>query len=357
MADITPFDPSEKFKNRSFWKRPEGVTGAILGIGLLAGLGYGFYLIQDTLLLLAENTLYLSLMIGALAGIAYMILDPRMRSLVWYGYKSVMRSITSVFVNIDPIGILKSYVSDLKDNLRKMSKQIGELRGQMRRLKGMIDKNGREIERNLKTAGKAREKNDRKQLTLATRKAARLRETNEKYKALHAKMDVLYKILSKMYQNSEILYEDTRDQVRLKEEERKAIRASHSAMRSAMATINGNGDKRAMFDMAVEAIAEDVANKVGEMERFMEMSANFMDSVDLQNGVFEEEGIKMLEQWEARTEEMLLTDPERARLGSGVAKDDTLDLDSPRRADARVKVERRDDKSSTSSSDYESLFD
>ena len=84
-----------------------------------------------------------------------------------------------------------------------------------------------------------------------------------------------------MYQNSEILLEDTKDQVNLKEQERKAIRASHSAMKSAMSVISGDPDQRAMFDMALESIADDVANKVGEMERFMEMSSSFMDSVDL----------------------------------------------------------------------------
>ena len=72
--------------------------------------------------------------------------------------------------------------------------------------------------------------------------------------------------------------------------------------------------------MAMEAVAEDVAGKVGEMERFMEMSANFMDSVDLQNGVFEEEGIKMLEQWEKNSTLMLL--------GEGTPTSGTLDLGS-----------------------------
>ena len=53
-----------------------------------------------------------------------------------------------------------------------------------------------------------------------------------------------------------------------------------------------------MFDAALESIADDVSQKVGEMERFMEVSQGFMQSIDLQNGVFEEEGIKMLEKWE-----------------------------------------------------------
>ena len=47
--------------------------------------------------------------------------------------------------------------------------------------------------------------------------------------------------------------------------------------------------------LPLEAIADDVSNKVGEMEQFMSMSENFMQSIDLQNGVFEEEGLKMLE--------------------------------------------------------------
>lgn len=157
------------------------------------------------------------------------------------------------------------------------------------------------------------------QMILASRKAARLRESNEKYHVLHQRMEVMSRILNKMHDNSEILLEDTRDQVKLKETERKAIRASHSAMQSAMSVISGDPDKRAMFDMAMEAVAEDVAMKVGEMERFMEMSANFMNSVDLQNGVFEEEGLKMLEQWEQQSSIMLL--------GEGKTKDQ-LDLNS-----------------------------
>lgn len=46
-----------------------------------------------------------------------------------------------------------------------------------------------------------------------------------------------------------------------------------------MSVIKGDPDKKAMFDAALEAIADDVSNKVGEMERFMELSRNFMQSI------------------------------------------------------------------------------
>ncbi|MBT8219334.1 MAG: hypothetical protein KJP00_05905 [Bacteroidia bacterium] len=325
---------------KSFWKRPEGITGAIFLGGLVLGLGYLLFTYMPLLISLAANTLYLALMLIALAALIYMILDPKMRALVSYMYKSIMRKVTGVFVTIDPIGILKNYVDDLKDNLSKMSKQIGNLKGQIRRLSTTMEENNKEIENNMKLASAAKRKGNDQQMLLASRKASRLQDTNEKYQALHSKMNILYRVLTKMYQNSEILLEDTQDQVKLKEQERKAIRASHSAMKSAMSIISGDKDKRAMFDMAMEAIADDVANKVGEMERFMEMSANFMDSIDLQNGVFEEEGLQMLEKWEKESTLMLL---------EGGKTTGTLDLDSPRA--------ERQTKSSGSDSSYENLFD
>lgn len=300
---------SDTFNNPSgkpFWKRPEGVTGAIFLTALVAGGGFLLYTFMPFLLTLAQNVLYLSLMLVAIGAILYMVLDPKMRNLVWYGYKSIMRWITGVFVNIDPIGILKSYVEDLQDNLVKMRKQIGLLRGQMRQLQGLMETNSKEIEQNLKLAAAAKEGGKDQQLVLSSRKAARLQESNEKYRVLVNRMEILYRILVKMHDNSEILLQDTKDQVELKEEERKAIRASHSAMKSAMSVMSGDPDKRAMFDMAMEAITEDVAGKVGEMERFMEMSSGFMNSVDLQNGVFEEQGMQLLEEWEKKSTLMLM---------------------------------------------------
>lgn len=285
-------------EQKSFWKRPEGITGLLFFAALLIGGGVLLNRILPTLILLAQNTLYLAGMLAALAAVIYVVLDPKMRTLVWYLYQSVMRWITGMFVKIDPISILKSYIEDLEDNLRKMSKQIGSLRGQMRQLKGTMDNNQAEIKKNMVVAEQAKKKNDDKNMSLAARKAGRLQDANAKYEVLYKRMEVLYRILSKMYENAEIVLEDTNDQVKVKEQEYKAIHSGHSAIRSAMSIISGNPDQRALFDQALEALAEDVSNKVGEMERFMDTSRNLMNSIDLQNGVFEEDGLRLLEQWE-----------------------------------------------------------
>ncbi|NNE26438.1 MAG: hypothetical protein HKN09_06310 [Saprospiraceae bacterium] len=328
-------------KNKSFWSKPEGATGAIFLIGVLGLAGWAIFTNLAFITGLIQTTIGLVASLAVLGLIIYMVLDPRTRTLFSYMYKSIMRKITGIFVTIDPIGILRNYISDLESNLRKMGKQIGNLKGQMRNLKNMVSKNNEEIESNLAIARKAKQLGNEKQMVLSSRKAARLKETNSKYAALHSKLTVLYRVLTKMYSNSEILLEDTKDQVRVKEQERKAIRASHSAMKSAMSIIKGDPDKRAMFDQAMEGIADDVANKVGEMERFMELSSDFMNSIDLQNGIFEEKGLQMLEQYEKQSTLLLLGGKEQV--------DDILDLKMPEK-DTQYR-------SGDGESDYSNLFD
>ena len=281
------------------------------------------------LLLLASQTIYLAIMLAVLAALVYMALDPKMRNLIWYGYKSVMRWITGIFVQIDPIGILKSYVDDLRSNLKKMQRQLNMLKGQMHKLQEIIHNNKKEIKSNLQLASKAKASNQQNVMILKSRKAGRLKESNMRLEDLYKKMEVLYRVLVKMNENSQILMEDIKDQVEVKEQERKAIHASHSAMKSAMSILSGDPDKRAMFDQAMEAVADDVASKVGEMERFMEMSASFMDSIDLQNGIFEEEGMKMLEKWEQEGVSLILGEEKESLLIQANDDSQILDLDEP----------------------------
>jgi hypothetical protein len=334
-----------EFQPKSFWRKPEGVTGALFLGAILFGAGWLVINSLAAIIALTSSMIGLTGLIMALGLIIYMALDSKARSLVWYMYKSTMRWITGLFVQIDPIAILKNYVDDMSANLKKMNKQILQLRGQMHKLKELILINQKEIASNLTLANEAKASDEKSQVILRSRKAGRLKESNIKYEDLYNRMGLLYRVLKKMYENSEILKEDVADQVEIKEQELKAMKASHSAMSSAMSVIKGNSDKRAMFEMALEAVADDVSNKVGEMERFMEMSESFMGSIDLQNGIFEEEGLKMLEQWEKESS-LILMDEKETLLIEG-EKDQVLDLNES--IMSKERVER--------TNQYDSLFD
>jgi len=302
MSDLNQAKP------KSFWKRPEGVTGAIFLIGIIILIAMFANPIMAFIIGLLQNTITMVALFVVLGVMLYVLLDPKMRALIWYMYKSVMRWITGLFVQIDPISILKSYIDYLYDQLKKMNEQIAKLKGQMSKLKRLIENNKKEMEQNLRMAEQAKKKGNMELVAINTRQYGRLKEANERYTTLLNKIELLYKVLSKIHKNSGYLIKDTENEVRMREQERKAIRAGHSAMKSAMNIISGNSDRKEMFDMAMENIVDDVHNKIGEMERFIEVSGSFIDSIDLQNGVYEQEGLEILQKMEKEGMSFLLGD-------------------------------------------------
>ncbi|SRR5579871_353876 len=315
------------FKPKSFWEKPEGTTGMVFAFAALVGGGYFLFIFLPTLIVLLQNTLYAIFLGIALFAVLYVLLDRRFRTLAWFAYQSVMRFITSIFITVDPIGIIQNYVADLKKNLANMQTQIGILRGQMQNLKNIIAKNQAQSDNNLKLAEQAKKKGDTNNLALQTRSSARLQDSNKTLQALYVRLEVLYRVLTKMSDNAEAVIQDTESEVDVRKREYEAIKTGTNALHSAMSIIDGNPDKKAIFDMTMEHLADDIGSQVGEMEHFMDMSKKITDSIDLQNGVFSDEGMKMLEDWEKKSGSVLLSDSDKKKLlAQANDPDDEVDL-------------------------------
>lgn len=294
---------------KSFWQKPEGVTGFIFMAGLVVGGGYLLYKLLPYIVSILQNTVHAVILFVVLGAILYVLFDPKFRNLIWFIYKSIMRAITGLFVNIDPIGILETYIESLHKNLEEMDGHIAKLKGQIQKLKQIINTNAEEMQQSLLMAEQAKKANNKDMVVINTRQYGRLEESNKRFNELLTKMEILYRVLSKMYDNSGYLIKDIENEVRIKKQEREAIRSGYSAMRRAMSIIKGDPDKKMMFDQAMDAIVDDISSKIGEMERFMEVSSTFIESIDLQNGVYEQKGMELLEKMEKEGISLLLNQP------------------------------------------------
>lgn len=322
--------------NRAFWKKSSGITAAIFLAAIASGLTHLAVNYLPSFETILQNNWYLGIVVGILSLVVFAVIDPSVRTIIQNAYMSAMRAITGVFIKMDPIARLKSYLDDLAENINDLSIQIGQLRGEMRSLRTIIDKNDAGIKQNLLLAEKAKANNNQKDLILTSRKAGRLKESNKKYFVLEKQMRQLYKILTRMYEHSEILHEDTQDQVSIKEIEYKAILASSKAMKGAKSIINGSS-KKELFDQSMQYILDDLSRKSGEMERFMDLSKDYMDTMDLENAEFENDGLQLLENFESS----ILVD-------AGI-----LDINQkPKRQ--REELDREDEKEEGSS--YDDLF-
>lgn len=297
-------DP-QKPAGKSFWARPEGTTGMIFGIPMAAGAVYLIISNMAWILALLSNTFTAILLLAAVGAVLYVLLDSKFRTLLFYTYRMIMRKLTGFIIELDPINIVKTYIEEMDKNRRRMEVEISNLKGQIKSIERVIDENKAGMNKSLASAKKAKEIGEEKLASLRVMRAGKMEESSLRLDDLKKKMENLYKILLRMYEITGIIIEDTKEDVDLKVKERSAILAGHSAFKSALRVVKGDPDQAALFDEAMEFMAEDVSRKLGEMETFMDMSTGFIKGIDLDNQVFEDKGLALLEKFE-RGESILL---------------------------------------------------
>ncbi|MCK9688882.1 hypothetical protein [Scleromatobacter humisilvae] len=307
MNDLIPTD----YKPRSFWERKEGVTGQIVGVALVCGAGALLYRALPTIIALLENTVYAAILGVAAAALFFVITDRRFWRLGAWAYMSAMRRLTQVFVEIDPIGIMRNYIEDLKKKLADMNGRISRLSGMIRACKEEIRQNDQAKSGALGLVSEAKKKGLTMVAAAQSRKAGRMAEANLSYQDLLAKMELLHRVLVKYQEVSTFLIEDMTQEVSIKERKRAMAKEAYSAMKSAMAIIHGDPSAKELYDMANEYVAADYAMRIGEIEDFVRMSDTFMQSIDLRNGVYEQQAVQMLADWESNADSIVLGDAKR----------------------------------------------
>ena len=305
MNELIPEVPSD-FKPKSFWERPEGVTGQIFGVGLLLAGGYGLYHVLPYIITLLQNAIYATLLGVAAVALGYVVTDKRFWRLGSYMYQSLMRKITSLFVEIDPIGIMQNYVTELEKKLSNMNARVANLSGMIRACQEEIKRNENIKNQSLLMVKEASKAGKTLVIAEEARQAGRMQDANVTYQDLLAKMQLLYTVLVKYQDISRFLIKDISREIDVKKRRKEMTDNAYSAIKSAKSIINGDPDTKAMFDMANEYLANDYAMKIGEIEDFVRMSDTFISTVDLKNGVYEANAMKMIEEWEKRGDSILL---------------------------------------------------
>ncbi|MVN75681.1 hypothetical protein GO988_05015 [Hymenobacter sp. HMF4947] len=297
--DFTQLGGSTDAERRSFWSRPEGVLGLVVLAGLVGtGLFY-FNEVVKFLIEVASNTLHLAFLLGGLALLVFLATSRDIRTGLFFLFKTLMRKITGLVIQLDPIAILKIYIEDLKQKRQKMQGQIDTLAGQLVKLNKKINENNDEIKQKFAEANKATSLAGRPGMKeaaqLATIEGAGLQQMNEKLLPLQRNIKMVLAFMEKVNQSADYIIKETEIKVRLKEVEYKIVKESSSALRTAVSIFKGDPDKKFYFDESMEYIQDDMSQKLGEMKRAMDLSMDFINSVDVQNGILSDKGEAMLQ--------------------------------------------------------------
>lgn len=291
--------PTDGDDKRSYWSKPEGITSALFIGALGAFVLYYWNTIALFLIEVTQNTLYLGVLLALLAGFIFLITSKDVRTALFFLFKTFMRKITGLVIKLDPIAIMKIYVDDLKQQRQKMQGQINLLAGQLVKLNKKITENNEQIKQKFAEANKATEMSHkpgmREASQLATIEGAGLQEMNEKLFPLQRNMKTVLEFMEKVNTSADYIIKETEIKVKLKETEYQIVKESSNALRTAVSIFKGNPDKKFYFDESMEYIQDDMSRKLGEMKRAMDLSMDFINGVDIQNGILSDKGQAMLE--------------------------------------------------------------
>jgi len=323
----------------SFWRKPEGKTGMVFLAGLI---GLGVWALAKLIPFFTwffTSLLHIGILALGVGVLWYVITDKQVRTLAWYMFRSLMRAITGLYIELDPIGIVENYIRDLRQRIVLLRQQISLVKGQIRALDERIVQNETEREQSMKLMTAAKAKGKENVLVFQARRAGRRQSTSMTYKKMKERLEIVYRVLVKLAENAELVAMDKEDEVDQAKINFKTMKKAQSAFRSAMSVLKGDPDKVAIFEQAMEHMANEVAMANGEIDVFLDTSRGFLESLDLQNMSYEEDALKMLEDWEKRSDTLLLKPGEKQLLLAESSSPLTpLELSNPQ----PVTISRRD---------------
>jgi hypothetical protein len=297
---------------KNFWQRPEGTAGKVVLVLAGIAVAYGFVQILPVLIAAATDTLHLALLIGGILVLLFIVTDKRVRTLASLVFQSIMRYLTGLFIELDPIGILKNYIGEMKKNLAIMDEQLGNLNGSIRTLQNQIDTNQKDAAHSVALANQADKKMaagglsplDQQQYMSAKvtneRHAASLININKSLTELRDKLKILYDQLVRWRATAEFQVTDKENRVSEEEMRRKALKKAYSVFQAAKKIFQGDPVANQIYDQTLEYLADDAGQMLGEMEDFNRLANKLMTNMDLETGAINDEAVQQLSEFQQK---------------------------------------------------------
>jgi Holliday junction resolvase-like predicted endonuclease len=288
-------------KAKSFWDTSEGTTGMVVAAGALGLLGWGAFKLMPYIANLLENTFY-AILFGLLSvGLIYaFVIDGTLRNRLWLLYKLAMRAMTYSIISYDPVGVLRELAKKAWDRINEIEKSRGQVRGQVQQVKNALDTSMREQEKLISEVNYWQERKELEKARLAAGKVGRLKESIARLQVAYNRTQGFYDALTRAHQSVTYIRESLDFEINVVEREYNATNAAHSAWKNVRAALRGGNEFDELEKDTLAFLAEDYANKLGEIDMFMSDAMPFIENVDLQKAMHADEGMKMIDELNSR---------------------------------------------------------
>ena len=185
-----------------------------------------------------------------------------------------------------------------------MNKKISEITMNMGKLNGLIIKSKKRINEKKKQCdldfqrlNKCKELGKMQDAIVYERSVARLTDVIKSSELRLKQSEQWYEILGKLKHQAELTVTDATNEVNERVEEWEMIKQQHKAFTSIVGIINGKDDKFSLFTKAMDHMADDISQKLGEMSFIIDETGGLMSKIEMDDMVMSDKANQLLEQY------------------------------------------------------------
>lgn len=298
MAEYNTSDIVNVAKNTvSKWEKPGGTTGMIVLGVVIGAIAINITPIMNFIAAACASTLSAIGMAAALFLVLYCLFDPRIRNIGSTIYFMIMRKIEGLLVDYDPISIVKRKIMQMNNKIQEITDNMGKLRGLIDKSEKRIQDKKKQCDHDFQLLNKYKEAGKVQDAAVYERQVTRLTEVikNSETRLIQSKQ--WYEIMGKLKHQAELTVLDATNEVNERVEEWEMIKAQHKAFTSIVGIINGKDDQFSLFTRAMDHMADDISQKLGEMSFIIEETGGLMSKIDMDNLVMSDKANALLAQY------------------------------------------------------------
>lgn len=286
-------------KKINLWNRPGGTLGKIIAWAAVGGFLVVLYKMLPILITLASNVITLILMLILIWAILALITNPQFKKNFELLYLQVMRKITGLIVEIDPVNILALGVQEMEKKLVLISSNIDKLQGLLEGMKKKRDQSKEDFLNETARLQAAKLKGIRDKEILSQRQIVRLQEQIKNQETRIANSEKYLKVMKKLEEMAKFQIEDASNELKVRKDEYEQSKAQKNAMKSFAAIMSGKGLTKSLeVQLALDQITDSVNESLGQINRFLDGSNDILLNYELDGMVAAEKADKILEEFD-----------------------------------------------------------
>lgn len=268
----------------SNWKKPGGKLGMVVLGGLIGGGLIVLNKILPFLISLTTNVITLGMLIIVLAGLGFLVTSKDVRRIVSTTYFLIMRKITGLIIELDPIAIIERKIVQMENKIEEIQGHMHSLKGHNIYMERSIEDKKKELESTISLAKQYREMGQIADSAVHDRQVIRLTEVIQTMTKRLEESKNWFSVLKQLEHAAQLTVLDTKNEVDIRKEEYVTIKKQQKVFRGIMSIIKGNPDEMQMFNDAMEHIQRSITDALGEMTDVISNSAGLLYQIKAENG-------------------------------------------------------------------------